>query len=450
MASIHRAVRAIKSDLYQLLDPKQVVTVFDQVGHVWRNRELDPTSTLCLMLLQALHGTSMRGALRIAGKTYSIAAFCKAKQRLPIEGIQRLFLDLASCTQATTDSLSRWHGHRVLMVDGTSCSMPDRPVLQQAFGQPGQMAPGCGFPVMHVLLLMDQASGMIRDLYTSVWNTHDMAHATKLHPMLEDGDILLADRAFDSYAHMALLIGQGLHAVFRVHQRRVVCFKPGRKAKTQVRKRLRAGIPDSVFVLRNGHLDQQVLYQKPSTIPEWMNADLYDVLPDEIQVRELRQKIYRRGFRTATITVVTTLLNPDQYPKAEIIDLYATRWEVETRIKDLKTTLGAAVLRSQTKDGVLKDLWCHALIYNLTCLVMVRDGLNRGIDPRRLSFIDARDTLRHNSSSSSSVVPRPLAINPYRPNRDEPRVIKRKPQHKYATKPREQERQAVGISRLAA
>jgi hypothetical protein len=77
------------------------------------------------------------------------------------------------------------------MVDGSSASMPDTPELQRAYGQPAAMKLGCGFPVMHLLALFDQATGMIVDLLTHRGDTHDMAHACKLHPMLDPGDVLL-------------------------------------------------------------------------------------------------------------------------------------------------------------------------------------------------------------------------------------------------------------------
>ncbi len=43
-----------------------------------------------------------------------------------------------------------WLGHRTWLLDGSSCSMPDTPQLQAAFGQSGQQKAGCGFPTAHL------------------------------------------------------------------------------------------------------------------------------------------------------------------------------------------------------------------------------------------------------------------------------------------------------------
>ncbi|MCK4343345.1 MAG: transposase [Phycisphaerae bacterium] len=96
--------------------------------------------------------------------------------------------------------------------------MPDTPDLQKHFGQPSGQQPGCGFPVAHLLALCDAASGLIIDLLASPWWLHDLTRISELHPHLRPGDVLVADRGFCSYAHLALLFKQITHAVLRVHQ----------------------------------------------------------------------------------------------------------------------------------------------------------------------------------------------------------------------------------------
>lgn len=106
--------------------------------------------------------------------------------------------------------------------------MPDTPELQAAFGQPGQQEPGCGFPVAHLLTLFHAGTGLLLRVVTAPLRTHDMAQASTLHCELEPGDLVLADRGFCSYAHLALLLQAGVQAVFRLHQRQIVSFRIGR------------------------------------------------------------------------------------------------------------------------------------------------------------------------------------------------------------------------------
>lgn len=467
--SMKRQVQRVKDDAQRLLAPASIERACLAAGHDWRVRELPPVVLIGLMMTQVLHATSLRGALRAGRVDATATAFCKAKQRMPLDVIQRLVSDLASQAQGVMGSpksccaVGESHAGvvpgalpgvgRVVMVDGSAASMPDTPALQNAFGQPGNVKPGCGFPVMHLLALFDHASGLLRDLLTHPGHTHDMAHACKLHPMLEPGDVLLGDRGFSSYAHIALLLQENLHGVLHVHQRQIVSFKPGRKSKRQLPKSKRKDAPSSSFVKRLGKHDQLVDYHKPHprNKPDWMSQAQYDQLPGSIRVRELRYTVKSKRGRKREVTIVTTLLDPVKYPKRELAKLYQSRWEVETRLCEFKQTLGADVLPSQSEQGVLKDLWMHVLVFNLIRLLMLRHAKERGCDPRRLSFIDARDALRYlGQETINHPIPR-LMYHEIRPGRDEPRVIKRrKDRYSVMTKPREELRKTLEKKRVTA
>ena len=124
---------------------------------------------------------------------------------------------------------SRWLGHCVFLVDGSSFSMPDTPELQEHFGQPGNQVPGCGFPVAHWLALMHYGTGMVVRMLTAPLRTHEQSRVAELHPELQPGDVLVGDRGFCSYVHLALLFQRKSQGVFRVHQRTIVSFRRHRK-----------------------------------------------------------------------------------------------------------------------------------------------------------------------------------------------------------------------------
>jgi len=453
-------VQRVKDDAHRLLAPANVERACVAAGHDWRVRELPPVVLIGLMMTQVLHATGLRGALRAGRVDATPTALCKAKQKMPLEVIQRLVSDLAGQAQGLVGAsnpccpvgfLPGQLPGRVVMVDGSSASMPDTPALQNVFGQPGNAKEGCGFPVMHLLALFDQSTGMIQDLLTHPNNTHDMAKVSKLHPMLEEGDVLLGDRGFSSYAHLALLLQENLHGVLRVHQKQIVSFKQGRKCKRQLPKARRGDAPSSSFVKKLGRHDQVVDYIKPKAKPDWMSEAQYDQLPGAIRVRELRYTVKEGRRRTREVTVVTTLLDPVAYPKKALAKLYDSRGEVETRLCEFKQTLGAHVLPSKSEAGVLKDLWMHVLVFNLIRLLMLRHAQSRGCDPRRLSFIDARDVLRYTMHGRGNPPIPWLAYHAIRPGRNEPRVIKRrKDNYCYMTKPRETLRQNLGNKTVRA
>lgn len=78
--------------------------------------------------------------------------------------------------------------------------MADRLELQEAFGQPGNQKKGCGFPVAHFLALFHADTGFVQRIIPSPLRTHDMANAADMHPEMREGDILIADRGFASFA----------------------------------------------------------------------------------------------------------------------------------------------------------------------------------------------------------------------------------------------------------
>jgi len=164
MASIARSAAQIKDDPHAL-KPQHIMEACQRAGHHWRDRELDPITTLRAFLLQVLHGNvACRAVRHLAGLSASTQAYHQARARLPLEVFGYLASILIAAASVVDDDAGRWLGHRVFLLDGTGASMPDTPDLQRAFGQPAGQEPGCGFPVMHLLVLFHAATGMIRDL----------------------------------------------------------------------------------------------------------------------------------------------------------------------------------------------------------------------------------------------------------------------------------------------
>lgn len=447
MASIASTVRHFKREPESFLPDNVIRDAVDASQHTFRDRLLGPVVTVRLMILQVLLGNvSGRSLLRISNVCASDAAYFAARARLPLDVLGRLLLETLGTARACCPGVNLWHGHRVLMIDGSGVSMPDTPVLRRAFGVPGRCADKLGFPVMHTLWLFDHATGLLVDFVSGRWNTHDMAHTHRLHTMLEDGDVLLGDRAFGSYAHIALLLRENLHGVFRAHQCLIVDFNRARKPRHQRSKRQRKGVTRSIQLTKFGKTDQLVQWHKPrpGNRPSWMTPEDYERLPGAIAVRELRYAVTRKGFRTKQVTLVSTLTDPRKYPKQALAGLYQQRWSIETNLRHLKQTMKMNVLRSKSVDGVKKELYAYAIAYNLVRRHMLQAAHEQGVPPDRVSFIDGLDALCHGGSTR-------LRINPDRPGRDEPRVIKRAKDHyRYMIKPRDELRQSLGITRVAA
>lgn len=437
MAIVASALARIKSDpLACLGGGERINDFFARAGHAWRQCALDPAATLKLFVLQVLDGNAPMTELRhLAGSDVRPSSYCDARARLPVAAVAG-FVDAACrdrCREAGTAAASTsWRGHRVFAADATSAGTPDEPVLQDLWPQPKAQKAGCGFPAVKLLGLLDLVTGMVVHLTIMAMNVHETSQLPALHAALRAGDLLLADRGFCSFWHLALLAESSVFAVFRMHQRQIVDFTTGRphrvtKGKGSKRSKSRGpGLPTSRYVRRLGHEDQLVEWARPAARPQWMSESEFARIPATLLVRELRYRVEARGRRTRVVTVATTLLDPVRYPKREVARLYGLRWEVETDFGHLKTTMGMDRLKCQTVDGVLKELMVFVLVYNLVRATMVLAADRQGVDANRVSFVDALRRLRACCRQPAMPGPVDLVVNPVRPGRWHPRVIKRR------------------------
>jgi len=446
VGTVMEALRHIKAELATRLDAPAILALCHEIGYQWRARLLDPVTTVHLFILQILHGNTACSHLpHLVAQRFTASAFCQARTRLPLGVWQQLLRRTAAVCEQTTHDEGRWRGHRTFLVDGTGISMPATPDLQEYFGQPGGQHPGCGFPVAHLLALFHAGTGFLLEVHAAPWHTNDMAQVAAAHAPLRPGDVLVGDRAFCSFAHLALLAQQRCHAVFRMHQKQIVDFTPYRLHTTPKPPAGQKGLPRSRWLRQLGVTDQLVEWVKPVRLPvhppAWMTPALFAALPAVLGVRELRYRVAQPGFRTQTVTLVTTLLEVDLYPADALAELSHRRWQVETNLRHLKQTMGLDVLHCQRLSGVLKELTVFALVYNLVRVVMLAAAQRQGVALARISFVDA---LRWLSTARPGDALPPLVVNPHRPDRVEPRTVKRRPKpYPLLTKPRPIARNAL-------
>jgi len=228
------------------------------------------------------------------------------------------------------------------------------------------------------------------------------------------------------------LVQRGIAGLFRMHQKRRYDFRRGRLL----------GVEDHV-----------VCWTKPER-PDWMDEALYAQLPEELMIRELRVKVQNDGFRVDELILVTTMLDPEVYTKEELAELFLQRWNIELDLRSIKSVMQMDVLRCETPSMVEKEIWMHLLDYNLIRTLMARGAAAHKKEPRQLSFKGAmqalgtfREPLQWTQGRRRARLWEVLlqVIASYevgdRPNRVEPRAIKRRPKpHKLLNEPREEAR----------
>jgi len=315
------------------------------LGHVWRDRIFTPLVTLWTFLGQVLSADSscqeaVARMLSFLSRTKGLdashdpSAYSVARQRLAEELLARLTRLVAGKLEDKVGPDARWHGHHVKLLDGSSVNMPDTPENQAAYPQHTTQRPGCGLPTARIVGIFSLLTGALVDLAIDALRVAETTLLRQIAHAILPGEIALADRYFCSYADIALLRRRGVQSVFRLHQSRKADFRKGK---------------------RLGRQDRLVEWHKGPR-PRWMSRREFATVPDTMVVRLLRFACGIPGWRTETVTVVTTLLDPKAYPARDLADLCRRRWEIETDLGHIKTTMKMDSLRTKSPEMVRKEI----------------------------------------------------------------------------------------------
>jgi Transposase DDE domain len=352
----------------------------------WKHRIFTPLVTLWVFLSQVLSGDhsccsalSRLIAHRVAhGQPACSArtgAYCQARKRLPEKFFATVACLVGRELDAKVDPHWLWKGRRVYLFDGTTVNMPDTPENQAAYPQVYNQKQGLGFPIARVGAIISLACGAILNLGICQYAGEEQGEVSllrKLWDILCPSDILLTDRLMANWLNICELKQRGIELV-------------GRLNKANRRADFRRG-------MRLGPQDHIVLWPKPSSIRS-VNRETFHALPDFVTVREAKIQIKQRGFRTKSIVVVTTLLDPREVTKADLGALYLARWNNELDLRAIKSTMQMDELRCKTPEMVHKEIWAHVLAYNLIRTVMAQAASKHDLLPRTISFKAAIQTL---------------------------------------------------------
>jgi hypothetical protein len=352
----------------------------------WLDRIFSPLVTLWVFLGQVLsadHSCRAAVARLIAHRlaqgqspcSAETGAYCQARRRLPESFFAEVARQTGQALEANVDPQWLWKGRHVYLFDGTTVTMPDTPKNQEAYPQVYNQRAGVGFPIARVGAIISLACGAIMNLGVCRYAGKGQGEVSLLRTLwdlLRPGDLLLTDRLQANWLNILLLQRRGVDFVSRLN-------KANRK-------------PDFRRGQRLGPQDHLVRWRKPTSIRS-LDRQAYQALPESITIREMRIPVTQPGFRTKSIVVVTTLLDPRQATKEDLGNLYRARWNNELDLRSIKSTMQMRDLRCKTPELVRKEIWAHALAYNLIRTVMAQAAATHGMEPRSLSYKGALQTL---------------------------------------------------------
>lgn len=354
--------------------PELVDRVVAECGRAGqRNRLLPPRVVVYFVLAMCLfsgqgyeevarlltHGLAWAKRWSGSWKVPTTAAISRARAKLGPEPLKALFAEVARplATESTPGSFyRRW---RVMAVDGTVFDVPDSEKNAAYFGRPKtHRTERCAFPQVRVVALAECGTHAVTAAALGPRTVSEPVLARELFGALSGGDLLLADRGFTGLELWRAAMAGGADLLWRIRAHQVL----------PVREELPDGSYLSEIVTAKDHRRR---------------AD-----PEVVRVIEYTLDDPGRPVQDAPYRLITTILDHESAPAAELAALYQQRWEFENALDELKTHQRgpAEVLRSRSPGGVEQEVWGHLLVHYAIRTLMHDAAGATGLDPDRLSF----------------------------------------------------------------
>lgn len=303
------------------------------------------------------------------GQTAAKSGMAKARKRLGEEPLAYLFAVTAEQWATQSADRHRWRGLSLHGLDGTTLRVPDSLENWKAFG--GQCGNGTrngsAYPLVRLVAVMALRSHLLSAAYFSEYATGETTLAEGFWDELPDDSLTAADRNF--------LVANDLTRLERSGKNRHWLTRA--KSTTRLRVIKRLGRNDALVEITLSDATRRKYLDLP---PVWI-------------VRAIRYQ--RKGFRPSIL--LTSLQDAEHYPADELVALYHERWELELGYDEIKTHLldRQEAIRSRTPAGVRQELWGIVLAFNLVRLEMERAANEAGVEPNRISFVNALALIRN-------------------------------------------------------
>lgn len=306
----------------------------------------------------------------------STAAIWKARSRLGVAPLRELFTRVCGRVATPGTEGAFYRGWRLTAIDGTTFDLPDTKANVEAFGRPPRSGRGeqnVGYPQIRMVGLVECGTHAVFDAAIGPLRTGERALTGAVLVSLQPGMLLLAERGFYSVDLWCKAAATGAGLLWRVRKDLVLPVVeqlPDGSYLTEVFG------PGDIHHTRCG---------VPARAVEYAIAG--------------HEGVYR---------LLTTILDPDQAPAAELAELYAQQREFESTLDEIKTHLGGShlVLRSQHPDGAEQELYGFLLVHHAIRHLMHQAAWQAGHDPDRISFIRSLRVVRRQVTDQAAFSPR--------------------------------------------
>ena len=295
----------------------------------------------------------------------------QARTRLGVEPMKRLYEEIV-CPIASEKTRGahyrQWH---LVSLDGSTLDMPDEARNSEAFGRPGASRGRSAFPKLRFVTLVECGTHVLFGAVQGPYAQSEATLARDVVTRLRPGMLCLADRYFFGYSLWQAAAKSGADLLWRMKSNAHLPCNERLDDKSYLSKIY--GSQKDRRHERNGCIVRVIEYT--------LDAD------NEQSEKDGAEPVYR---------LMTTILDPEAAPAAELAALYMERWEIETAFDEFKTHLRgrAVVLRSKTPDLVRQEFYGLLLAHYVVRGLMHEAALKADLDPDKISFVHSVRVIR--------------------------------------------------------
>jgi len=317
----------------------------------------------------------------------------QARKRLGAKAMAEVFEGVAEPVGAMFTRGAMLHGWRVLAIDGFEVDLPDSKENAAEFGYAGSGANRSAYPKARVVALSECGTHAFLAAQITPYHVGERTSAQRLYGRLRPDELLTADRGFYSFKAWGDAAATAAALVWRapagLELPLVEVLADGTYTAVLVNPKLRGTRREPVIAAADAGED--------------LDPD------DGFVVRVIEYHVPGRvGNGTGElITLITTIVDPDDARADELADVYHWRWEHETGNDQLKTHLRGPgrVLRSRLPDLAYQEIWAWLTVHYAIAVLIAKAAEAADLDPDRISFTRALRIVRRTATGTADISP---------------------------------------------
>ena len=310
--------------------------------------------------------------VKVTGKS----GISQARTRLGWEPMRQLHDEVVKPISVESTKGAWYKSWRLVSIDGSTLDIADEKGNEEAFGRPSSSRGSSAFPQLRFVSLVENGTHVLFGTRMGAYRTGEITLAKEVLTSLREGMLCLADRNFYGFGLWKQASATDADLLWR--------------GKANLCLPCEKRLSDGSYLSR--------VYESLKDQRRKENGVVVRVIEYRLEGVEGSEPIYR---------LLTTILDHEKAPAAELASLYHERWEIETALDELKTHLRGSkiVLRSKTPDLVRQEFYGLLMAHFAIRGLMHEAALKVGEDPDRLSFLHAVRVIRRKIASFAATPP---------------------------------------------